>query len=237
MKLIDQVDLRVYDDLDELTRELTKDFLALHQRLINKFYVFPGGNTPKLFYKCIASKVQNWHNTTILLSDERYVQETDEESNTRMLKSNLLENISQNVLPNLLQYPLPDSTLSLDNANIVLRNILDQTTVSLSLLGLGSDGHFASLFPPFISKYHSHDPMIMTEKKGHKTRRISLAYNVFLNSNQIWFILTGLEKANVLKDILMEKNNVSVYPAYKLLKDYKKSRIRFYCDKYSVKYL
>ncbi len=172
-----------------------------------------GGSTPKPFYTLLAQASDfDWSLIEIFLVDERYVPLGDEHSNCSLLRETLIDNIT------LRKFVHFDTSLpiqeSLDDYDQHLEH--REGFFDLVLLGLGSDGHTASLFPD--------DEILHEEKKwvGHSekgepiTDRLTLTYPALSNAKECWFLITGEEKMKVAKKALQPDSKLPASPILKL---------------------
>ncbi len=185
-----------------------------------KFVVaLSGGNTPKRLYQLLASPEFSrnipWNNIFLFWSDERYVPQTDADSNYRMVKENLLDHIS---IPLNNIFPMPVNSTPKEAAKeyeTTIRHFFNnkKNVFDWLLLGLGEDGHTASLFA---------DTVILKEKKRFikevwvkqkQTWRISFTLPLINKATQIIFLVSGKEKATVVADILTHKKKYPALPS------------------------
>jgi 6-phosphogluconolactonase len=186
--------------------------------------VLAGGNTPKALYKQLAQPTIansiDWKKVYFFWGDERYVPNTHNDSNEKMATENLLQQIP---VPTENIFAIPTTSTPENDAflyNQTVENFLAQYQhFSLVLLGLGSDGHTLSLFP---------NTSILTENNimvSHvwvpqlNTNRISLTYPCAAKANQLLFLVTGTDKANVLQAIINNSSEASNYPTTKLVQE------------------
>ncbi|WOJ94549.1 6-phosphogluconolactonase [Congregibacter variabilis] len=106
--------------------------------------VVSGGSTPKGFFQAMAHKAIDWSKLTITLADDRWVPPSHEDSNDRLVQENLLQGpaAAANFIPLVTEDAHPR-----DAVESVSERLADLGTVDVMILGMGGDGHFASLFP------------------------------------------------------------------------------------------
>ncbi len=162
--------------------------------------VVPGGSTPITLFNQLSTAPLPWSKVLITLSDERWVDENHPDSNAKMVKEQLL--INQASKAHFL--PLNLSHTSADEAALAAgRQLSNQPTFDISLLGMGSDGHFASLFPDsqaLKSSLNLTNPtssIAVTPPHSDHTR-ISLTLPRLLNSRQLILFFRGQKKHDVL---------------------------------------
>lgn len=178
-----------------------------------------GGNTPKRLYQLLAtpefSRNIPWNKVFLFWGDERFVSHNNAESNYRMVKENLLDHISipeKNIFPVPVNDTAKKSALTyekkIDRFFKNKKNIFDWL-----LLGLGDDGHTASLFPrtDILKEKKRLVQEVWVEQK--QNWRISFTLPLINKSAQIIFLVTGREKATVVSDIVHHKKIKPVLPA------------------------
>lgn len=175
-----------------------------------------GGKTPIDFYKILSAggnKELPWAKIHLFLADERFVPATDKESNYRLVRECLLNhvNIPKN---NVHRIDTEESTLEMaaEKYEEEIRNFFgiegDRIPeFDLIMLGIGQDGHTASLFPgaPSLKEEKRVVIPVIAEKFPHK--RISLTLPVLNNAKRIMFLVTGSEKAGIVREIVEESES------------------------------
>jgi 6-phosphogluconolactonase len=149
LNLPDAVSATFYDTQEDAALALA-DAVANHlaQRLLiapRASLVVSGGSTPLPFFRALRDKTLDWARIDVLLADERWVPEDDKDSNTRLVKENLLQGpaAEANYLPLKHSGETPDEGLAA--VEKTLENLL--LPLDVLVLGMGKDGHTASLFP------------------------------------------------------------------------------------------
>ena len=178
-----------------------------------------GGKTPVDLYKrlCVYKDTFSWEKTHIFLADERFVPAYDKDSNLGLIKEHLLNHIE---IPdeNLHTISTEDITLEQsakkyeEDIRRFFRSEGDSIPqFDLIMLGIGEDGHTASLFPGASSLTVTERLAIAMTTDRIPHNRISLSLPVLINAKQIIFLVSGVNKARVLKEIL--ENRKSPLPA------------------------
>lgn len=189
-----------------------------NESIIRKGYfsvALSGGTTPLYLYSELArlKKELPWDKTHIFIVDERHVPLTGRDSNYRMIKKTLLEKV--NINKDDVHYIPTDESSPLNSAKKyeeVLRNFFnipedEFPELDLILLGIGEDGHTASLFPGSgVLKDRVHlAASVMLGKQKHN--RITLTLPVINRAGNIIFLVTGKNKASVVKAVIEEKDS------------------------------
>ena len=185
-----------------------------------------GGSTPKLIYEKLSNINLSWQNVDIFLGDERCVDPQSEESNTSMLKKSLIKNYaSKAFFYEIFKNKEFNDDLSKQEFLTALRQKCkgEPPQFDVTLLGLGDDGHTASLFP--YVDINNDELIINTFGKGLK--RISLTPKVLSASSKISFLVTGASKRLALKRLIDPNESPKRTPA-KLINS--SSEILIFCD-------
>ena len=164
-----------------------------------------GGGTPKALYEALAD-VQDfpWDKTYVFWGDERYVPPTDSDSNYRMAKEALLDRVP---IPPTQIFPMPtganDPATDAAAYTKTLKQIFDTPypTIDCTLLGVGGDGHTASLFPG-TEALKSQDWVTVGNKSGDP--RLTLTFPAIASSHRVMFWILGSGKADIVKTLLTD---------------------------------
>lgn len=172
-----------------------------------------GGKTPADFYRKLGGRQNlSWDRTHLFIVDERYVPVEHEDSNFRMIKESLLRSVN---LPerNIHAIPTEEGTPEI-SAKKYEKNIKDffelpkgaWPSFDLIMLGIGEDGHTASLFPaaPALSEARRLAVAVGGGKVKH--HRISITLPVINSAKNVIFLVTGENKAHVVKEIIEDNN-------------------------------
>lgn len=130
------------EQLAEATAEALRQDLARQERAL---LVLSGGSTPLPYFQALSRQALSWERVDITLADERWVDEADEASNARLVRTHLLQGPA--AAATFVALTTVDQTPE-QGVEAVTRRIEALTwPASLVVLGMGSDGHTASLFP------------------------------------------------------------------------------------------
>lgn len=176
-----------------------------------------GGNTPKPLYEALAQQDLPWDKIQIFWGDERYVPHDHPDSNARMARQAWLDKVP---LPVANIHPIPtddadpaDAAAKYDRELRQLFN-LDRGEIphiDVMLLGMGDDGHTASLFP-HTEALQICDRLITVGNKDGQPR-ITMTVPIINESRTIIFIVAGANKQNALSHIFSPNPDTSTYPS------------------------
>lgn len=176
-----------------------------------------GGSTPKPVYTMLATDQSvPWEKTAFFLLDERYVPAEDPDSNQRMVRETLLTRQASNA-----QFVAPDTTLPIDDAvRDYEQKIREYAKPDFVIIGMGDDGHVASLFPPLAPEAFGGEKVMKTQTDHFAVRdRISVTLPILLESSRRLFLISGEKKRALLKKMQSDTEDVSLYPAQYLFDD------------------
>ena len=208
----------VFKNTDDMSEFAIKIWADVAREAIKKKGFFTvalsGGQTPKFLYKKLAGKSKKlpWNKTHIFLVDERFVSENDPYSNYRMIKKDLLDKViipKRNIYPVAVEGTVGEAACDYQKEIKDFFNLKKDKLPSFDLvtLGIGGDGHTASLFPSDAA-VHQKRALITTVSRGDvKCERITMTFPVINNSKNIIFMITGKNKSKVLKDVLAKPNS------------------------------
>lgn len=169
-----------------------------------------GGSTPKALYSLLAANYPSfaWNRVFLFFGDERHVPPTDPQSNYRMVNESLLTKIAipaENVFRVLAENPDADAAASAYEAQ--LRRFFDVKTgefprFDLILLGMGPDGHTASLFPDSAALEEQSRFVVANWVAKFNTHRITFTFPVLNRAAEVMFMASGPDKADMLHQVL-----------------------------------
>lgn len=162
--------------------------------------VLAGGSTPRALYQLLASpewqKRIDWQNTLVFFGDERAVAPDDERSNYKMARESLLEHVP---IPEANVYRMQGEAQDLEAAARDYEEHLRalNAPLELVLLGMGDDGHTASLFPgtPALDEANNWCVATDTAPMEPHVRRLTLTYPLINAARNVFVIVTGAAKA------------------------------------------
>ncbi len=173
-----------------------------------------GGNTPRPVYQRLASAPLDWSRVHVFFGDERCVSPRDARSNYHMAKLALLDRVPippGNVLRMRGEDP-PEAAA--DAYSVELRRELgDDGRLDLVLLGLGHDGHTASLFPGLAAVTETRRTAMASYVEFVGMWRLSLTPVAINAARRVVFVVTGDDKADILQRVLQGPRQPVVLPA------------------------
>lgn len=207
----------VFDDCEKMAEFVIakwKDISSEAIRIRGRFTAaLSGGKTPIGVYRRLASEKSFgllWNKTHIFFVDERFVPHTDADSNYRMIKETLLDSAGVppgNIHP--INTDLPDlkSAAERYERDISLSFRLSGDMLpefDLVMLGVGTDGHTASLFPGSTALEEKKRITAAVILGPEKHSRITLTLPSINNARNVMFLVTGSEKAKVLRAVVQK---------------------------------
>ena len=181
-----------------------------------------GGSTPKALYNLLATNARAtlpWDRMYFFWSDERHVPPTDPDSNYRMADEAMLSKVP---VPAGNIYRMPtenqDAAATAEAYEASLRKFFQAKPgeipkFDLILLGLGPDGHTASLFPGTPGLHEKSRLVIANRVEKLRTDRLSFTYPLINAAREVAFLVSGTDKAAVLCSVLEEDVPGEQYPA------------------------
>jgi len=197
--------------------EYLVDFVAKNNIL---HIALSGGSTPKEVFKELAENFKNkidWSKVQFYWGDERCVPSDDEESNFRMANEHLFSKaeIPLGNIHRIKGENKPEEEAAryagLLEAKLPYHNM--QPQFDLIILGIGDDGHTASIFPNQIDLWNSKSYCEVAEHPETGQKRVSLTGNIINNAKEVAFLVTGENKAQKVSEIIDKKGNYNSYPA------------------------
>lgn len=182
----------------------------------------PGGSTPKNLFNLLATNARTvlpWDRTFFFWGDERHVPPTDPDSNYRMAEETMLSKIPV-AAGNVFRIPAenPDASAAAEAYEQTLRKFFqlgpgEVPIFDLILLGMGPDGHTASLFPGSAGLQEKSRLVIANWVDKLKTSRLTLTLPVLNAARCVTFLVSGTDKAAMLKTVLEEDAPAEQYPS------------------------
>src|ERR1044072_1312051 len=204
--------VEIFDSAEELALAAAEYFVAQCPETV----ALSGGSTPKLMFQVLADQFRDevaWSNIHFFWSDERHVPPDDAQSNYRMANEALLSHVpvsTNNV--HRIRSENPDAEAVASEYEQTIIEVTKQTLPRLDLifLGLGTDGHTASIFPGSEVLNETKSLVAAPYVEKVKSYRITMTLPLLNNGSSIVFLVSGAEKAEIVKAVLQGENK---YPA------------------------
>ncbi len=210
--------IKVFPNIEELNNFAAEKFVEIAKEAINSerdsfAVVLAGGSTPQSLYKLLSSdkfkdKI-DWSKVFFFFGDERNVLPDDTESNFRMANENLFKPLAIHYFNVFQWYPeLDDVELTAKEYDAPIKIFfgLDENEgvaeFDLILLGMGADGHTASLFPYTEALHETEKFAVANYVEKLNDWRFTLTFPAINNARNVMFLVKGADKAETLRDVL-----------------------------------
>lgn len=222
--------LQIASDPEALAKKSVELFVADAQKAIrakNTFYVaISGGHTPRRFFELLGelpkAKSLPWDRTQVFWVDERYVPPDSDESNYRLAAETFLREVSI-PLDNIHRIPTEydDIKVAAQHYEEAIREAfgLRENQIpefDLIVLGMGVEGHTGSLFPDSYAPFDTENLASVVYILGEKLNRITLTHPVLCAASHLVVLVSGQEKAGILKEVLTSEPDEVRYPIHVL---------------------
>jgi 6-phosphogluconolactonase len=222
-------EIRVQPDPEALFKTAAAEYVRLAKAAVKgsgRFTVaLAGGSTPKSLYSLLASGTVPgvpWDKTYFFFADERHVLPDHPDSNFRMASEAML---SKAPVPADHVFRVPAEIPDPDTAALSYEQTLRQffelqedalPRFDLILLGMGPDGHTASLFPGTGALRDDENLVAANWVEKLKSWRITFTYPVLNHAANVIFMVTGAEKADALHEVLRGERDPETYPSQRV---------------------
>ncbi|HEX9929704.1 MAG TPA: 6-phosphogluconolactonase [Pyrinomonadaceae bacterium] len=214
----------ISENLQALSRAAAEMFVRIGNETIernNHFTVaLSGGSTPKLLFQILSSEEFrlriDWTKTFFFFGDERHIEPNSAESNYRMTRENLFEPLkipAENVYRWRAEWQNAEE-IALDYEKTLTDFFKTELPrFDLILLGMGADGHTASLFPETSALIETQKLAVANWVKKLDSFRLTFTFPLINNAVNIIFLVGGAEKAEMLKTVLEGEFEPQKFPA------------------------
>jgi 6-phosphogluconolactonase len=212
------MEIKVFRDPQEVARAAAEHFVSLAPKSV----ALSGGSTPRVLYELLADPDEPfreqiaWDTINFFFSDERHVPPDHPDSNYRMANEALLSRVP---LPKNNVHRIPSENLIAADAAVDYDHEVqrffnrDFPAFDLLLLGLGEDGHTASLFPGSDALHEPERLVVAPWVEKLNSYRITMTLPVLNNGKSVVFLVTGASKAEILREVIYADKKPDLYPA------------------------
>ncbi|GGD59015.1 6-phosphogluconolactonase [Muriicola marianensis] len=212
--------VHVYDTKTSVARNFAA-YLEKKIRESEEYHIaLSGGSTPRILFEELSSTDRykiNWEKVYLYWGDERCVPPEDEQSNYKMTRDYLLRNV-----------PVPEGNIhrimgenepsveALRYGILLDRELPSDSEIpvfDMVILGMGEDGHTASIFPHEIQLWDSEQNCEVATHPESGQKRVTLTGRVINRSKEVVFLVTGAGKADKVQSILQKTAGYRQYPA------------------------
>lgn len=197
--------LHRFDDAESLAEGLALRVAAQLREAIDArgeaLLAVSGGSTPKRFFDRLSREALDWSRVTVTLVDERWVPESSDRSNARLVKAALLQHqaTAATFVPLYVEAPTPEAAIAALRARVAGL----PATFDVVILGMGGDGHTASFFPGGDRLAEALDPdgrarVLPMRAEGAGEPRITFTLPALLDSRALYLHIEGEAKRGVL---------------------------------------
>lgn len=210
-----------FDSQDNINQAATARILQAANEAIQaqgSFYVvLAGGSTPKAVYQLLSEQQADWANWHVFHNDDRCLPVDHEERNSKMARDAWLSKVA---IPEQQIHDIPAELGNVAGAKAYAETLKDVRTFDLVILGLGEDGHTASLFPNQTVD-NSADAVPVFDAPKPPADRITISQSRLNNTKEVMFLVTGAGKQEAVDNwrngaaipatLITGKNGVEVY--------------------------
>jgi 6-phosphogluconolactonase len=212
---------KLFSSQDEINQAAVTRILAAASEAIEKNgsfkVVLAGGSTPKSVYALLAKTNADWAKWHIFHNDDRCLPADHIERNSKMARDAWLNHVS---IPQEQIFDIPAELGNIEGAKAYAQTLENVGTFDLVILGLGEDGHTASLFPNQVID-NSADAVPVFDAPKPPANRITMSQNRLNNAEEVMFLVTGAGKQEAVDNwrkgvaipatLVTGKNGADVY--------------------------
>lgn len=212
--------LKVSNTKAEVAKDFAHYFAVVCSSKPEVRIALSGGSTPKIVFDELTTNFQpdiDWSKVHLYWGDERCVPPNDDDSNYKMTEEHLLSKID---IPELNIHrirgengPQYEAERYGDFLDEVLPKVNGIPTFDLVILGMGDDGHTASIFPYEIELWNSENYCEVAVHPDSGQRRVTITGQIINNAEIVAFLVTGENKAEKVSEIIYGKEIAENYPA------------------------
>ena len=214
------MDIKIYKDKNEVAVQFSAYFA---EQAVGRdvFHVaLSGGSTPKIVFDVLAENFADqvdWSKVHFYWGDERCVPPSNDESNYKMTVEHLFSKIDvpHENINRILGEKDPNGE-AMRYANLLeidLDRVDGIPQFDLVILGMGDDGHTASIFPHEIELWNAEDHCVVATHPDSGQKRVSINGKVINTAKEVAFLVTGASKAEKVEAVIEKTEGSEVYPA------------------------
>lgn len=211
---------KIYKDKQAVAEHFSAYFTNLVKDYGTFHIALSGGSTPKLIFDVLADGYADkidWSKIHFYWGDERCVPPTDGQSNFKMTQQHLFSKIKvpkENIHRILGEnQPMGEAMRYANLLEINLDRVEGIPQFDLVLLGMGDDGHTASIFPHEMDLWEGGDHCVVATHPDSGQKRVSITGSVINKAKEVIFLVTGDSKAEKVKEIHGHVGDYKKYPA------------------------
>ena len=194
------MNVAVYENIDAVAIAATDRIEAEISAADSLALGLAGGSTPKLVHRELASRQIDWTNTTAWMTDARWVSATHEHANQRMARETLVEATGVRLLAPDKSLASPEESAE-DFTDVLVGAGIHRAQRSIIMLGMGPDGHTASLFPGTDALDAKGIRYVANEVPQLETWRLTATFDLIATADLVLFLVTGANKAETIREI------------------------------------
>jgi 6-phosphogluconolactonase len=187
---------------DEINQAILKRILQAADEAIAKYgsflIVLAGGSTPKSVYQLLAKEQADWANWHVFHNDDRCLPVDHVERNSKMAREAWLNHVA---IPQAQIHDIPAELGNVEGAKAYAKSLAGVRSFDLVILGLGEDGHTASLFPNQAVD-NSADAVPVFNSPKPPADRVTISQNRLNNTHEVLFLVTGAGKQDAVNNWL-----------------------------------
>jgi 6-phosphogluconolactonase len=187
---------------DEINQAILKRILQAADEAIAKYgsflIVLAGGSTPKSVYQLLAKEQADWANWHVFHNDDRCLPVDHAERNSKMAREAWLNHVA---IPQAQIHDIPAELGNVEGAKAYAKTLAGVRSFDLVILGLGEDGHTASLFPNQAVD-NSADAVPVFNSPKPPADRVTISQNRLNNTHEVLFLVTGAGKQDAVNNWL-----------------------------------
>ncbi|MBR0573973.1 MULTISPECIES: 6-phosphogluconolactonase [Pasteurellaceae] len=209
----------IFDSAQQAVEKIAQEFKAYSEQGEPVHISLSGGSTPKLLFKILAQPPYNteinWKNLHFWWGDERMVEPTDPESNYGEVQALLFDHIdipTENIHRIQGEQEVQAELIRFEQE---ITDCVPNQEFDWIILGMGTDGHTASLFPN-QTDFDDERLVIIAEHPETKQLRISKTAKLIEKAKRVTYLVTGQSKAVIIKQIFADDPKAQNYPAARI---------------------